>query len=50
MIFKVDHIKKFDIIKKPEEVTQPPKLFQEQDPAIISAQTQEKKDQTVKEE
>lgn len=37
MIFKVDHIKDFKIIKRREEHTKP-KTFQEQDPAIISAQ------------
>jgi protein LSM14 len=37
VIFKVDHIKDFKIIKKRDEVVAKPKSFQEQDPAIISA-------------
>ena len=36
VIFKVDHIFDFKIIKKPDEVVKP-KTFVEQDPAIISA-------------
>lgn len=44
VIFKVDHIKDFKIIKKPDEVVKP-KTFVEQDPAIISAQTATKKEE-----
>lgn len=50
VIFKVDHIKDFKIIKKRDEPAK--QTFQEQDPAIISAQVSNKveKKETPKEE
>ncbi|MFO0116848.1 MAG: hypothetical protein ACK521_04290 [bacterium] len=48
VIFKVDHIKDFKIIKKPDESVKP-KTFVEQDPAIISAQTVAPKKEELKE-
>lgn len=43
-VFKVDLIKNFDIIKKPEEVAVKPKTLQEEDAAIVSASTTQSKE------
>ena len=45
VIFKVDHVKDFSIIKRPEPTETKPKKpeLQEQDPAIINAQEEDQK-------
>jgi protein LSM14 len=48
VIFKVDHIKDFKIVKRREDLPKQPQKVQEQDPAIISAQ--EPKQEIKKEE
>ena len=47
VVFKVDHIKDFQIVKRPEDLEEEkaePKTIEEQDPAIVSAQPKEQKE------
>ena len=48
VVFKVDHVKDFQIIKRPEaEEEKPQTSLESEDPAIISAQQQQAKTETA---
>lgn len=48
VVFKVDHVKDFKIIKRPEKALPQKPQLESQDPAIISAQAQQQASQTQK--